>query len=306
MKKITFCALAMMAVSIGFSQTPIKDALDKKGKEKIKKTIDKLSGTYNSYDDGHGMNPYLTSESQIPDTVALITFYVYDPGTTNYGQAYITTYSLSEKGGNYFANKFHLEGIAKLKESFKKQGIVLLTPGEYLDTEEKRKFYYNEFKPRISKLGKFLSGLESGGTDMAVCADYYRGFDESAAFDFKRSISLGHELALKLGVKAVLSIAVELMDDGKNIQFNGIKMTMNGPNPVSKQDKKYPGAFGAGYQEGHIYFKSNYFPEGGVRFAKRKKKVLETEYYEGFGELLTYFAEVSVEKMKESVGKNTK
>lgn len=291
---------------IGFSQAPIKDAIDKKGKEKIKKTIDKIVGPYAGNDDGHGMNPYLTSEKQIPDTVALITFYVYDKGTTEYHQLYLTTYSLSEKGGNYFANKFHQESISKLKESFKNQGIVLLTPDEYLNTNEKRNFYYKQFIPQISKMGSFISGLETGSTDMAVCADSYRGFDEAAAFDFKRSISLGSELAKKLGVKAVLSIALELQDDGKNIKFNGVKWTMNGLNPVPKKDKKYPGAFGAGYQEGLVYFKSNYFLDDGIRFAKHKKKVLEEENYEGLGELLSYFAEVSVEKMKWSIGKNTK
>lgn len=307
MKKVTLCTLSFLAFSLfGFSQAPIKEAIDKKGKEKIKKTIDKIVGPYAGNKDGHGMNPYLTSEKQIPDTVALITFYVYDKGTTEYHQLYLTTYSLSGKGGNYFANKFHQEAIGKLKETFKSQGIVLLTPDEYLNTEEKRNFYYKQFQPQISKFGSFISGLESGGTDMAVCADYYRGFDEAAAGDFKRSISLGNELAKKLGVKAVLSIALELADDGKNININGIKWTMNGPNPVTKEDKKYFGTNGAGYQEGLVYFKSNFFFDDGIRFAKHKKNVLEEEHYEGLGELLSYFAEVSVEKMKWSIEKNTK
>lgn len=288
------------------SQAPISEYVNKKGIEKIKKSIDKAVGPYQGFEDGHGMTPYLTSESQIPDTVALITFYVYDKGTTTYSPAFITTHSLSEEGGNYFANNFHQQAMEKLKETFKNLGIVLLTPDEFLDTEEKRNFYYNEFTPQVSKLGKFLSGMESGSSEMAVCADYYRGFDEAAAFDFKRSISLGNELSNKLGVKAVLSVALELQDDGKNININGVKWTMNGPNPVAKLDKKYAGAFGAGYQEGLVYFKSYLYFDGGIRFARRKKKVLEEENYEGIEEVLSAFAEVSVETMKNSIAKNNK
>lgn len=306
MKTFVTTILAFGISLSALSQAPIKEYVNDKGSEKIKKSIDKAAGPYQGFEDGHGMTPYLTSEKQIPDTVALITFYVYDKGTTTYSPAFITTHSLSEQGGNYFANHFHQQAIAKLKESFKSQGIVLLTPDEFLNTEEKRNYYYKEFKPQISKLGNFLSGMESGSSEMAVCADYYRGFDEAAAFDFKRSTSLGNELAGKLGVKAVLSISLELQDDGKNVNINGVKWTMNGPNPVAKLDRKYVGAFGAGYQEGLVYFKSYYYFDKGVRFAKRKKKVLEEENYEGIEDVLSLFAEVSVETMKESIQKNNK
>lgn len=301
-------AVSLLLLStVAYSQAPIKEFVDDKGIAKIKKQISKEMSGYNCHPDGHGPHPYFTSLSQIPDTIALATFYVYDDGTSTTTDAgnvtFITTYALSEKGGNYFANQLLKESVQQLKEAFLKNNIVLLTAEEYLDTEAKRKFYYDEFKPQVSKLGSFLAGIETKRRDIGVCADYYRGFDEAAAFDFKRSVSLGHELAGKLDADAVLSIAVKLKDDGKKIALQAVNWTLNGPNPVPKQDKKYPGAFGAGYQEGLVYFTSHYFVDD-VVFAKRKKKELLEQHYEGFGTLLSCFVEASVEKMQSSAGRN--
>src|SRR5690606_15344997 len=195
-----------------------------------------------------------TSRSQLPDTVALISFHIYDIGTEHHiNNVSITYYSLTADGANVIATNMLQAMIGRLKEAFRRQGCVLLTPDEFLSTPEKKEAYYS-FEPSLSKLGKFLSGIETKNRDIAVWPAGYRAFDISAANDFLRAESLGGDLAEKLGVGGTLSIAAELMTDKKNVNMNGLKMVLHGPNPVPREDKKYVSQnMGAGYYRGQIY-----------------------------------------------------
>lgn len=313
--KATLFYLALtLSAGASFAQKTIKEYVEKNDKEKIKKSVVMPAGSFpqraGGYSDGHGPNPLLTSVKQIPDTVALITLHIYDIGTANHiKNVSITYYSLSEAGGNKVANLIHSNAIAQLKEAFKKQGTVLLTPDEYLNTKEKKDYYYNTFIPKISKLGKFLSGIETKQNDIAVSADGYRAFDISAASDFLRAESLGGDLAKKLGVDGVLSIAVELMSDKKNIAMNGTKMFIHGPNPIAKEDKKYISQnMGAGYYNGQIYAGGYmYFNDPIVvaGFDKKQNQIIN-ENFEGIGNVFECFIERFHDEMKESVEKAAK
>lgn len=306
--KITLLSTVLFLTAVSqSSNSPIKEYVSKVGVEKIKKHIRKVNVQDNGFEDGHGRFPYFTSKNQLPDTIGLITFYVYDEGTTERTPSFVTTTNISESGGNYFANELHKEAIKQLKESFKTKGIVLQTPDEYLDSDEKQKFYAEKFQPRISKLGKIISGLEERRTDMAVCADNYRGFDINAAADHERMISMGYELTEKLGLDAVLSIAIRLQDDGKRLFLHEIKWTINGPNPVAKwKDHKYRGCCGAKYQEGLVYYFSTYTIKKPIQIARRKRKELTEENYTGFGDLLSPFVSSTLERWDVTLSKNAK
>lgn len=304
----------VLSAGSSLAQKTIMEYVEENDKEKIKKSIVMPAGSYpqraGGFSDGHGINPVLTSTKQIPDTVALITFHIYDIGTSNHiKNVSITYYSLSEKGGNQMANLISSNSIAQLKEAFKKQGVVLLTPDEYLNTKEKRDYYYNTFSPSISKLGKFLSGIETKQNDIAVAADGYRAFDISAANDFLRAESLGGDLAKKLGVKGVLSIAVELMSDKKNIAMNGTKMVLHGQNPIPREDKKYISQnMGAGYYRGQIYAGGYMYFKNPIviaNFDKKQNKIIN-ENFEGIGNVFECFVERFHDEMKESIEKAAK
>ena len=63
---------------IGFNvaataQAPIKKFVEKTGSKKIKDHLLKVSKGDNGFSDGHGKFPYATT---MPDTIALITFYI--------------------------------------------------------------------------------------------------------------------------------------------------------------------------------------------------------------------------------------
>ncbi len=297
--KSMLIVVALGLVSLGYSQTPLQKLVSKK--DKVIKLMDKAQGPYNCNNDGHGLNPYLTSKSQIPDTIALITFYVYDKGSSQFNSA---TY-LTDNGSNYFATQLFNESIKALKETYKKNGIVLLTPPEYLNTDEKIQFYAEDYQPEISKLGNLMNDIETRHEKSSFTADSFRGFDIGAATDFKRSESLGSVLTNKLGVKGVLSIGIQLADDGKHIGLVNVFYTLNGPNPVPKQDKKYFGSHGAGYQNGLVYFNS-YLDGRGTEIAQLKKGKAAKEEYTGFSDILSCFAQASVDKMDEIIEKNAK
>lgn len=307
MKKLKLLIISVVTASALHAQA-VKEYVEKNGVEKIRKQV-AFTGTpitANSYDDGHGRNPYLTSESQIPDTLALITFYIIDNGVEVKSGNTLYSYSLSEKGGNYVANNIHKANIDEIKAAYKKIGVVVLTPEEYLNTEEKRKFYL-DFQPKLSKLGKFLTGLENRAADVAVAADYYRGFDLSAATDHERMASLGYELANKLGVDGVLSISFEVASDKKEVNLTLIRTAIHAPNPIAKQDKKYISQnLGAGYYEGQLYVAGHLQLKSALLIAEIKKGQILNENYEGIGALISCIAEESDAEIRKAIAKNSK
>lgn len=264
MKKLQLTAAMLAALLINVNvnaQKSIKEYADKTDTEKIKKSIviDVLSkpATGGSFKDGHGRTPYLSSKDQLPKKVALITFYITDEAfeyTTEVGKfVYFNKHMLSANGGNMVSNEIYKQSFGSLKEEFKKHGTDLLTPKEYLDTEEKRNFYYKEFTPEISKVGNFLTNIENRNSDMVIGADYFRAF--GGFYDYKRANSLGYDLAKKLGVDAVFGLYVQLQNTSKKeIYIKSISMAMHGPNPIPMQDKKYTGQkTGTGYYKGQEY-----------------------------------------------------
>jgi hypothetical protein len=282
---ILFLLFLVTLSSVSQAQKSVKDYVERNNSEKIKKDIKIgiVPQTAGSFDDGHGSTPLLTSVSQLPDTIALASFHIYDIGTSNHiKNVSVTYFSLSESGGNIMANKLLNSTLSKLRESFKAQGVVLLTPDQYLNTKEKKDFYYKTFEPGISKLGKFLSDIETKRNDISVTADGYRAFDIAASSDFRRAESMGGELAKTLNVDALLSIGIELMSDKKNVAMNGVKMTLHGRNPVTKVDKKYVAQnMGNGYYEGQIYAGGQFYFDKPVDIAAFSKGQVVEEKLEG-------------------------
>lgn len=313
--RVTTIALVLfMGTNASFAQKTIKEYTEKAGKEKIKKkiVIGAEPTTAGGYGDGHGKTPLLTSTSQLPDTVALVTYYIYDLGTSNFSDAgnvgVSTYYFVSEKGGNLLANEALSKSIDALKQAFKKQNVVLLTPDQYLNTPEKKAYYYTKFKPTISGIGKFLSGIENKHTDIAVGADDFRVFDLSASVDYLRAESLGGDMAKQLGVDGLLSIAVEVQSDKRNIEMHGIKMTLHGPNPIPKEDKKYIGQkMGTGYYAGQIYANGTFFFDKAIHVASYEKKKLDMNMqFDGVGVVFESFIEKFYESMHEAIDKAAK
>ncbi len=316
MSKLLTLALAITVSHAVHAQKTIKDYVEKNSRESIMKDIQMPAGcqptTAKSYDDGHGKNPLLFYKTQLPDTVALATMYIYDLGSTYTSEhahwLYTETNFVSAAGGNYLANEILKVALDDLKESFRKQGVVLLTPNEYLNSPQKREYYYTSFKPQMSKIGDFLSGIENSGKKISVAADGYRPFDIAAANDYLRAESMGSDLAKALEVDAVLNIAVELQSDRRDVNIHGVKMVLHGPNPIPKQDKKYIGQkLGTGYYSGQIYASGSFFFKKPIEVASYKKKAgLQPPNFEGMGTIFGAFADRFYAEMNECAAKAAK
>ncbi|CAN5460133.1 hypothetical protein BH09BAC3_BH09BAC3_15600 [soil metagenome] len=245
--------------------------------EKIKVRYDFPREGRNSGGAGYSANMDLLKTK--PKKIALISYYLYDPGkgktkTTSSS----TTISTSVKvwrtpdgAGQSQVNGFYAKSIDALKASFKENGFDLLTPDQFLDTDEKADFYYN-FDQESAKKEKVAikRGAVGGIFQVAVATAStlkvspsgkgYRSFfvanegeDESMLSNFQGGIfssnrkltsSLGYDLAKGLGVDAVVVVYIctrKIKYEKDDFGVNAIVTMMLGPNP-GRSDESDPEA----------------------------------------------------------------
>jgi hypothetical protein len=209
-----------------------------------------------------------------PKKVALISYYLYDPGKGKVkggvytGSVTVNVWRTSDFFGQMQVNGFYRNSIDALKTTFKENGIDLLTPDEFLDTDEKKEFYYG-FNPETAKKEKVsITKRGAAGTNIWEVAEAsastlkispsdkgYRAFfigneapDESAIENFQGGIfsanrkmtsSLGHDLAKGLGVDAVVVVYIctrKVKQTKDDFGVNAVVTMMMGPNPGKAED----------------------------------------------------------------------
>lgn len=213
--------------------------------EKIKVKYD-FPGEGRNSNNGSGYSANLDLVDPKPKRVALISYYLYDAGK---GKANITgtgAWVTSEFEGQSQVNGFYAKSIGPFKEAFKQNGVELLTPEEFLDTQEKAELYYGFVQESAKKEKTTISRTKSrtttsstpyftttttitttatAGTLKVVPSGMgYREFfvaneqeDESAISNFQGGIftanrkltsNLGYELCKGLGVDAVMVVYI--------------------------------------------------------------------------------------------------
>lgn len=221
----------------------------------------------NSQGSGYSANMDLVNPK--PKRVALISYYLYDPGkgkTTGGAQSSVVTASVwrtSDAMGQLQVDGFYAKSIDALKKGFKDNGVDLLTPSEFLDTDEKIDFYFNfsqesakKEKTSITKrnaTGGFISEIATATVSTLKVSPFGKGYrqffvanegdDESMLSNFQSGIfssnrkltsSLGFELCKGLGVDAVVVVYIctrkpkQTKDD---YAVNSVVTMMLGPNP---------------------------------------------------------------------------
>jgi hypothetical protein len=249
---------------------------------------------------GRGFAVNMKYLKAIPKRVALVSFYVDDPGITKVsgtnasGKSYHTTNTGSD-GASAYANDFLSHGLPTLKADFKKFDIDLLTPSEFL-TDDDKKTFYNDFVVKNSKLnelgskiGKFFKDAGSAGTTLETdeAASGYKmlKINKRENIDTKHhnrtqpnnlegSVnndmieSIGYDLCKNLGVDAVLIIYNTQSADTKwgrtRHWMNDVSMYMFGPNPLPLAEGKKDNMF---YSKGLFYC--------GTRMWFKKARVLD-------------------------------
>jgi hypothetical protein len=238
---------------------------------KIKVAFDFPREGRNSNGGGYSANLSLLPNK--PTRVALISYYVYDPGSgkvqgSNFaGSATTTAWRTTDFVGQSQADGFYSKSIDAMKDAFKANGITLLTPDEFLDTEEKKQSYY-EFNQESAKrektdavmLGKMGTIVDISTLKVTPRGKGYRPFfvanermDKSdialfqgGVFSANRKLtsSLGYELCSQLGVDAVLVTYIATRKEkmyGGGYGVNAVMTVMLGPNP-GKSDESDPEA----------------------------------------------------------------
>ncbi len=237
--------------------------------EKIKVKYD-FPGEGRNSNNGGGYSANMDLVNPKPKRVALISYYVYDAGK---GKSNITgtdTWVTSESAGQSQVNGFYAKSIQSFKDAFKQSGIDLLTPNEFLDTQEKAELYYGfeqesakkehltitRSKTRSSSFTAagwttttYRTVTSTSGT-LKVCPAGYRTFfvaneneDESAISNFQGGIftanrkltsNLGYELCKGLGVDAVMVVYIATRKPKRfqdDYGVNAVVAVMLGPNP---------------------------------------------------------------------------
>jgi hypothetical protein len=270
----------------GLTNEPTPFATETASADKVKVKYDFPREGRNGNGGGYSANMDLLQTK--PKKVALISYYLYDPGKGKVkGGAYTGVVSTevwrtSDVIGQMQIDGFYNESINSLKSSFKENGIDLLTPDEFLDTQEKAEFYYGfnqepakKEKTTITKRGAASSNVwdvaEASVSTLKVSPSGkgYRSFfvanegaDESALSNFDQGVfsanrkltsSLGFDLAKGLGVDAVVVVYIctrKIKSVKDDYGVNSVVMVMMGPNPgktdETDKDAKNIGQFYCG------------------------------------------------------------
>ncbi len=227
---------------------------------------------------GKGYSVDMSKVGHMPKKVALVSFYVDDPGLfkeTKVGNTIsYTTTNTGTANAKIFANDFYSKSIETLKTTFKSYDMELLTPAEFLTNDDQKQFY-NDFKVKHSslanigdKLGKFFKKMGNAGTTIETdeSADGFGvvKINKREISDYKKKgvqptnlnscgddqmlESIGYDLCKNLEVDAVLIVFnTQLASNGwagkSNYWMGAVNMHMFGPNPLPLKEGKKDNMF---------------------------------------------------------------
>jgi hypothetical protein len=222
----------------------------------------------------------------LPKRVGLLSFYVFDTGSfefsalaATYGGKYFESIGLNERGANKFASAFADAGVPVLKEEFAARGMELLTPVEFLETDEQIDAYLDFTLPR-SGYQKFAEGalkILDKNPHANGAADGYEMIPSHLWTDREILRELD-ALRVALGLDGLLVVSNNTATNAKSVVLGSIVMMFYGPNPKPEPEKF------AKYWTPLLAYTSGTFGKGfkGVEFFQWKKPD-ETSYdgYDG-------------------------
>lgn len=229
----------------GKNNDPTEFFTDTRDVEKIKVKYD-FPGEGRNSNNGGGYSANIDLVNPKPKRVALISYYLYDAGK---GKANITgtaAWVTSESAGQSQINGFYAKSIQPFKDAFKQNGVELLTPDQFLDTQEKAELYYGFVQESAKKEHTTITRTKSrttttespyfittttttttataGTLKVTPSGMGYRTFfvaneqeDESMIANFQGGVftanrkltsNLGYELCKGLGVDAVVVVYI--------------------------------------------------------------------------------------------------
>lgn len=297
-KSLIYSGAAVMFILTQCSPPKLSSLAQKEGLES-KAKLDFNESKINETGKGFAVNmKYLPA---LPKKVALVSFYVDDPGitkvtgTNSTGKTYTTT-NTGSAAAKAYANEFlNNGGLESIKTTFKKYDMEILTPNEFL-TDDNKKQYYNDFVVKNSvgnemagKIGAFFKAGGNAGTTIETdeAADGYKLLkvnkrewldtehknkaqvqNLSGSLNNMMIESMGYDLCKSLDVDAVLVVYNTQSSDKKWARdrhwMNAVSMYMFAPNPLPLKEGKKDNMF---YSKGLFYC--------GTRMAFKKPLVID-------------------------------
>ena len=347
MKKINLIFSSVFICAIMLSNTTQINAQSELLKvasnvDKIKVKLDMpLEGRAYKNGTGYTLNPKMLKE--LPKKVALVTFFTFDPGftqvwkTTSTNEGYYTTTKTTtthtrkrNSAGNagYISTGFYDNAIDILVNSFKEMGMDLLEPEEFLDTDEKKKFY-ESYQVEKSKFNSSVSAMLNSGKGHESVYAYPEGYQVIPVADepfanytkkglfpvYKAQVSDGqlwqlakvgkevtsiNRLTEALGVDAVVFFysTIYTPKEGE-IHLQNVNMLMFGPNPVSLPDGK-DSKFN--YFPGQMYIGTRVNTKVPIQKVNKKKPETANISFEGYGNVVQAMTNRMKEYFEKAMG----
>lgn len=285
-------ALTIFSSTSLFAQKSTEFADDTKNPDKIGSYLDFPAEGRNSKNGG-GYSANVDLLVPKPKKVAIVSYYLYDPasgkgtGGVYTGKATASVWRTPDAVAQMQVDGFYGKSIDTLKSVFKKYGMELQTPDEFIDTDEKADFFYNFNQESAKKEKKSVTVKRNSGTSLSTIAEAtvgtikicpsgkgYRAFfvanedmTESKSVNFMNSgilganrtltSSMGYELCKGLGVDAVVVCYIvtrKPKEKKEDYTVNAVNLYMFGPNPKMESiEDKNRGQFYCGVR----YFNSS-------------------------------------------------
>lgn len=182
-----------------------------------------------------------------PKRVGLLSFYIYDSGdykfnsmAATYGGTFFKSVGLTEYAANIFASQFAEMAVPAIKEAFAADGIEILPPIEFMDTQEKVDAYMNFALPKsgLQKATEATLSWVDKSPHVNGAADGYRMIPIHASFLEKKVMYAVDQLMKDLELDAVMSVTTLTWTDSKVVVYSGTTMQLIGPNPEPRPEKE--------------------------------------------------------------------
>ena len=280
----------------------------------VKKTVYNFPKEGRSSKNGGGYSASLKLMKVPPKRVALVSFFTFDPGLTksysyssDHGYVSYTTTVTKQRGAtkgsaSAIVDGFFYSSVDKLIAQFKENGMDLLVPEQFLDTEAKKQ-YLEGFTVKHDKFNNFIKNLGSadhttmfawpeGTKPVDIIYEPFANYSKSgmlSSMDYKKNVtdkqtmlmlddenmqnSIGYDLATNLGVDAVLIVYFTIYQPkDTRIVLQHANMILMGPNPLQVAEGGKKPLF---YRKGQFYCATRFQPD--VPIYNSKKKDPETQ-----------------------------
>jgi hypothetical protein len=206
------------------------------------------------------------SKVGFPKRVGLISFYLWDTGTikfsamaATYGGTYMKKWGMNPKGANQFSSEFAKRSVPGLKKQFAEYGMELLTPIEFLETDEQVDAYHDFELPegKLQQATMAVRDFLDKNPHADGAADGYAMIPTHLWINREMQTAMD-ELRVALGLDGLVVVTNLTRTDSKTVVFTGAFMDIFGPNPDPKPEKfaKYwtpsilyaRGTFGKGFK----------------------------------------------------------